>query len=267
MPVTAHPPPRPPLDRDRLAAAAFEDLQLRFEVLDEAPSTNAVLVERARDGEAEGLVVVAEHQTAGRGRLDRSWETPPRSGLTFSVLLRPKVAPARWPWLPLLAGLAVQGAVGTGSELKWPNDLLLGERKVAGLLVELVDTPAGPAAVVGVGLNVSMTQEELPVPTATSLAIAGHDRDRTELLLAILAELGRLYAVWSAPGSDDGLLRSSYTRRCATIGQLVRVELPAGETFTGTAVDVDRAGRLVVRSGGETTVVGAGDVIHVRPAG
>lgn len=237
------------------------------DVLDETHSTNAVLTERARDGAAEGLVVVAEHQTAGRGRLDRSWEVPARSGLTFSVLLRPPVAPSRWPWLPLLTGLAVQGAVGTGSELKWPNDLLIGERKVAGLLVELVDTPDGPAAVVGVGLNVSMTQEELPVPTATSLAIAGHDRDRTDLLIEILVELDRQYAAWSSPGAGDELLRSSYSRHCATIGQLVRVELPGGDSFTGTAVDVDRSGRLVVRSGAETTVVGAGDVIHVRPAG
>jgi BirA family biotin operon repressor/biotin-[acetyl-CoA-carboxylase] ligase len=236
-------------------------------VLDEAPSTNAVVTERARQGADEGLVVVAEHQTAGRGRLDRSWVTPARSALTFSVLLRPRVEPARWPWLPLLTGVAVQGAVGTGTTLKWPNDVLLGERKLGGILVERVDTPAGPAAVVGVGLNVSTTPDELPVPTATSLAIAGHDRDRTDLLVEVLAELDRVYAVWAASPGEDALLQASYTRRCATIGQLVRVDLPAGETLTGTAVDVDVAGRLVVRSGAETVVVGAGDVIHVRPAG
>ena len=97
------------------------------EVVDQAPSTNALVSARARDGAAEGLVVVAEHQTAGRGRLDRSWSTPARSALTFSVLLRPDAEPAQWPWLPLLTGIAVVDAVGHGTRLKWPNDLLLGD--------------------------------------------------------------------------------------------------------------------------------------------
>ena len=260
-------PPRPPLDRDRLGSLSQGGVPWTVEVLDEAPSTNALVLERARAGAPEGLVVVAEHQTAGRGRLDRTWVTPARSALTFSVLLRPRVDPARWPWLPLLTGVAVQGAVGHGSRLKWPNDVLLGDRKLAGILVELVETPGGPAAVVGIGLNVSTVQAELPVPTATSLSIAGHDADRTELLAGILGELDRGFTNWSQSSPGDELLRTAYLRRCATIGQLVRVELPSGETLTGTAVDVDRAGRLVVRSGGETTVVGAGDVVHVRPAG
>ncbi len=236
-------------------------------MLDEAPSTNAFVLERARDGAPEGLVLVAEHQTAGRGRLDRAWVTPARSALTFSLLLRPGTEPSRWPWLPLLTGVSVQDAVGHGSRLKWPNDVLLGDHKLAGILVELVETPAGPAAVVGIGLNVSTTVEELPVPTATSLAIAGHHVDRTDLLAGILAELDRTYANWTQSRPGDEMLRTAYLRRCATIGQLVRVDLPSGESLTGTAVDVDHAGRLVVRSGGETTVVGAGDVVHVRPAG
>lgn len=267
MPVTDHPPPRPPLDRARLAELPLQDLDWRVEVLDEAPSTNAVVAERARTGAAEGLVVVAEHQTAGRGRLDRTWVTPARSALTFSVLLRPQAEPARWPWLPLLAGVAVQGAVGGGSRLKWPNDVLLGDRKLAGILVERVDTPAGPAAVVGIGINVSTTPDELPVPTATSLAIGGHDVDRTDLLVRIVEELDRRYGTWNRSHHEDALLQATYQRRCATIGQLVRVDLPGGDTLTGTAVDVDLSGRLVVRSGVETTVVGAGDVVHVRPAG
>lgn len=236
-------------------------------MLDEAPSTNALVAERARAGAEEGLVVVTEHQTAGRGRLDRAWLTPARSALTFSVLLKPRTAPARWPWLPLLTGVAVQDAVGHGSGLKWPNDVLLGDQKLAGILVELVETPDGPAAVVGIGLNVSTSVEELPVPTATSLVVAGHDVDRTDLLAGILGELDRSYTNWTRSRSGDEMLRTAYLRRCATIGQMVRVELPSGESVTGTAVDVDHAGRLVVRSGGETTVVGAGDVVHVRPAG
>lgn len=267
VPVTDHAPPRPPLDHDRLASPPDGDVPWVVEVLDQAPSTNALVTTRARDGAAEGLVVVAEHQTAGRGRLDRSWSTPARSALTFSVLLRPDAAPAQWPWLPLLTGIAVVDAVGHGTRLKWPNDVLLGDHKLAGILVERVDTPAGPAAVLGIGLNVSLTREELPVPTATSLAVAGHVVDRTDLLLRVLVELDRAYGTWVRSGHRTELLRTAYTRRCATVGQLIRVELPSGDSLTGTAVDVDHAGRLVVRSGGETTVVGAGDVVHVRPAG
>lgn len=267
MPVPDLSPLRPPLNRDRLADLAGESLDFVVEVYAESPSTNADVAARARDGAPEGLVVVAEHQSAGRGRLDRSWVTPPRSALTFSVLLRPTAEASRWPWLPLLTGIAVQGAVGAGSRLKWPNDVLLGDRKVAGILVERVETPDGPAAVVGVGVNVSTTGAELPVPTATSLHLGGHDVDRTDLLLAALAELDRRYGTWSHSSAQDRMLHTAYQRACATIGQLVRVELPGGSSFTGTAVDVDSSGRLVVRSGGETTVVGAGDVVHVRPAG
>ena len=121
---------RPPLDADRLAGADPDLLPgLTVEVVDEAGSTNALVADRAVPGAGQGLVVVAEHQTAGRGRLDRSWEAPARSALTFSLLLRP-TAPARsWPWLPLLAGYAVAKALrGAGFEasVKWPNDVLLG---------------------------------------------------------------------------------------------------------------------------------------------
>lgn len=267
MPVTDHVPPRPPLDRDLLGSLAPGAVPWSIEVLDESPSTNAEVAARARAGAGEGLVVVAEHQTAGRGRLDRTWVTPSRSSLTFSVLLEPVAEPARWPWLPLLAGVAVHDAVGHGARLKWPNDVLLGDDKLAGILVELVETPRGPAAVVGIGLNVSTTADELPVPTATSLAVAGHDVDRTTLLAGILDGLGRGYVSWSRSQPGDELLRTAYLRRCSTIGQLVRVDLPSGESLSGTAVDIDHAGRLVVRSGGETSIVGAGDVVHVRPAG
>ena len=123
-------PARPPLDAERLAAADPDLLTgLTVEVVEEAASTNALVIERARSGAAEGLVVAAEHQTAGRGRLDRTWETPPRSGLTFSVLLRPTAPTASWPWLPLLAGYAVDKALkaaGFEASVKWPNDVLLG---------------------------------------------------------------------------------------------------------------------------------------------
>ncbi len=243
---------------------------MRVEVVEAAPSTNALVAERARAGEPEGLVVVAEHQTAGRGRLDRAWETPARAALTFSLLLRPLLPAAEWPWLPLLTGHAVGSALrdaGFAAGVKWPNDVLIGqgsaELKVAGILVERVDTPSGPAAVIGVGLNVSSTAEELPVPTATSLALeTGSAPDRTELLLAILRRLDQEYAAWQGGGA--AALHAAYARECVTVGRDVRVDLPSGEVLAGRATGVDPGGRLIVQGPGGETAVGAGDVIHVR---
>jgi BirA family biotin operon repressor/biotin-[acetyl-CoA-carboxylase] ligase len=263
VPVNGAAPARPPLDRDRLADAGPWDI----EVLESTPSTNAVVADRARDGAGAGLVVVAEHQTAGRGRLDRVWETPARAALTVSVLLRPDAEPSRWPWLPLMTGLAASAALPGEPALKWPNDVLLGDQKVAGILVERVETPTGPAAVLGVGINVTMTADELPVPTATSLALQGHEVDRTDLLLAFLVELDAQVASWSSGREADPALREAYVDRCATLGEDVRVDLPSGATVEGRAVDVDDGGRLVVDTGDGRTAVGAGDVIHVRPAG
>jgi BirA family biotin operon repressor/biotin-[acetyl-CoA-carboxylase] ligase len=255
-------PPRPSLDVDRLAAGPPA---LAVEVVDEAPSTNALVAGRARAGAAEGLVVVAEHQTAGRGRLDRTWETPARAALTFSVLLRPQVTPERWPWLPLLTGYAVARALreaGFEPALKWPNDVLLEDGKVAGILVERVDTPDGPAAVVGVGLNVSTTPEELPVETATSLAIAaGTAPDRTDTLLAMLAALQEEYDAWQGGGAEA--LRSAYLSACTTLGREVRVDLPGGGVLTGRATGVDAGGRLTLVTADGEKAVGAGDVVHV----
>ena len=274
--MISDPSARPPLDAERLAAADPDLLPgLTVEVVEEAASTNALVIDRARSGAAEGLVVAAEHQTAGRGRLDRTWETPPRSGLTFSVLLRPTAPTASWPWLPLLAGYAVDKALkaaGFEASVKWPNDVLLDGRKVAGILVERVETDAGPAAVVGVGLNVGMTADELPVPEATSLAVAGSGEvpDRTSLLVSLLASLWESYTAWQEGELLAGMrLAESYAAACATIGQRVRVDLPSGEVLTGTASGIDPSGRLLVEhTGGDGgaghTAVSAGDVVHVR---
>lgn len=240
------------------------------EIVETAPSTNTAVTQRARAGAAEGLVVVAEHQTAGRGRLDRTWETPPRAALTFSVLLRPTREPARWSWLPLLAGLAVAGTleeVGAQPELKWPNDVLVGGRKVAGLLVEQVPTPSGPAAVVGMGINVSTRPEELPVPTAGSLREAGVEIDRSVLLRTVLERLLAEYAVWQAP-DGEAVVRAAYRSRCATAqGRAVRVELPGGRTVTGTGRDLTASGALVVETDAGRVEVNVGDVVHVRAGG
>lgn len=255
--MTADADPRPPLDAERLA-------ELGVEVVAEAGSTNAVLADRAIRGAPDGAVLVAEHQTAGRGRLDRGWVTPARAALTLSVLQRPSRPAADWPWLPLLTGVAVAEALrecGVPAAVKWPNDVLLGDRKLAGILAERVDTPAGPAAVLGIGLNVTTTAEELPVDTATSILIAtGSAPERTELLVTLLTALRRQYAAWSAGGA--AAVRPAYAALCATLGREVRVSLPGDGELRGTAQEVDAAGRLVVAG----TPVAAGDVVHVRTA-
>ncbi len=265
-----NPPARPPLDLDRLRAGVGPSYDV--EVVQAAPSTNALVVERARQGAAAGLVIVAEHQTCGRGRLDRVWTTPARAALTWSVLLRPTVPQPQWPWLPLLTGVAVVEALRAAGArtagLKWPNDVLLDDLKVAGLLVEAISTPIGPAAVLGIGLNVSSTAAELPVETATSLGMAGLEVDRTELLVSLLGSLRHRYDSWSDADGDPERsgLAAAYTSVCSTVGRQVRVDLPGGRSVTGEAVEISDRGGLVVARSGTSVTIGAGDVVHVRPA-
>lgn len=258
---------RPPLNEAALnrALARTGEQWRSVDVVARTGSTNADLLARAADGEAAGAVLVAEEQVGGRGRLDRRWSSPPRAGLWFSVLLRPSVPPARLSWIPLLAGLAAVRAVrrhgGVEARVKWPNDVVVGDRKLAGILAER----AGDAVVLGIGLNVSTRTDELPVPTATSMVIEGAaNTDRDPLLRAILRELATWYGRWDAAGGDaDGSgVRNAYRDVSATIGREVRVELPNGRTLTGLATDVDDLGRVLV--GGEP--VGAGDIVHLRPA-
>ncbi len=245
---------------------------LVVEVVEATSSTNALVGQRARDGDPAWLVVAAEQQSAGRGRLDRSWVAPARSALTFSVLLRPEVPVAAWPWLPLLTGYAVDRALRTQGHrtgLKWPNDLLVADRKVAGILVERVETSTGPAAVVGIGLNVDQSADELPVPTATSLRLeaapADPPIDRTGLLLALVASLAEVYDDWQSSGPQGARrLADAYAAGCVTLGRQVRVDLPDGGVLEGRADAIDAHGRLVVAGPAGRTAVGAGDVVHVR---
>jgi BirA family transcriptional regulator, biotin operon repressor / biotin---[acetyl-CoA-carboxylase] ligase len=264
---------RPPLDVSALERALTGPGSgwTRVEVVEEAGSTNSVLAAQARAGSQPGAVLVAEHQTGGRGRLGRVWASPPRSGLTFSVLLEPSGVPAeRWPWIPLLAGLAVAEGVRRVTDLdvslKWPNDLLVDDRKLAGILSERVETPASSVAVVGVGLNVTLRQDELPTPEATSLLLeSARTTDRTVVLRETLRVLDRLFRAWTADHGDPGTgLLESYLRRCSTLGRQVSVALPAGGSLAGEAVRVDDSGRLVVRTDAGERAVGAGDVVHVR---
>ncbi len=245
---------RPPLRAAALAPALARD-GWRVEVLERCGSTNALLSERARAGEPAGLVLVAEEQTAGRGRLDRSWTSPPRSGLTFSVLLRPRLPAARLPWVPLWGGVAVARAVreqtGVAAGLKWPNDVLVDGRKLAGLLAEV----AGDAVVLGIGLNVSTRRAELPHPGATSLLLEGATTtDRDPLLRSVLR------AVRDVLEQADP---DAYRELCTTLGRPVRMELPGGTTVRGRAEGVDDGGRLVV----DGTPYDAGDVVHNEEAG
>lgn len=246
-----------------------------------APSAGATAASaagsRPAPGALPGAVLVAEEQSQGRGRLDRRWSAPPRSGLFFSVLLRPgpDVPVERWSWLPLLAGVAastgLDRAAGVDTELKWPNDLLVRvggeERKAGGILAER----AGPGVVVGIGINVSLRADELPVPGAGSLALAGAvSTDREPLLRSVLRSLERWYGKWAEAGGDPAAsgLMAAYAERCATLGRTVRAELPGGREVVGEAVAVDGDGRLVLATArGLREPVGAGDIVHLRPGG
>lgn len=243
----------------------------QVDVVETAASTNADLALRAQAGDPEGLVLIAEHQSAGRGRLGRTWLAAPRAGLSLSVLVRPSGVPVtRWPWIPLLSGLAVAAALRQVAEvpatLKWPNDVMLDDRKLAGLLVERVEGPSGAAAVIGIGLNVTTTRDELPTPSATSLLLEGASTtDRLTLAKAVLRRLDGLLAEWEAgAGLPSFELTSSYEAACATIGAEVRVELPGQRRVEGRAVGIDGSGRLLVQTGSGTQALGAGDVVQVR---
>jgi BirA family biotin operon repressor/biotin-[acetyl-CoA-carboxylase] ligase len=232
-------------------------------------STNADVMRLARDGAPEGLVIAAEAQTAGRGRQGRSWHSEPGAALMFSLLVRPSsVAQAAMGWLPLLAGVATATAIldvtGLRARLKWPNDVLIEDGKLAGILAER----SGDAVVIGIGVNVLGRRDSLPAPTATSLELHGAGRiDRAELLAELLRAFERWYGRWARDASGDAEacgLRSRYVRLCRTIGQQVNVALPSGRTLSGVAVDVDASGQLVVETGTGPVPVAAGDVIHVR---
>jgi BirA family transcriptional regulator, biotin operon repressor / biotin---[acetyl-CoA-carboxylase] ligase len=237
--------------------------------LEEVDSTNTYVRDQARRGAPAGLVAVADHQTAGRGRLDRRWESPPGANLLASVLLRPG---CRAEDVHLCAGaVALAGAdacrevVGVEPVLKWPNDLLLDGAKLAGVLAEAEF--AGPdlsAVVVGIGINVAW-----PGPAeagGTCLDDAGgmaQPVDRQVLLDHLLAALEpRCELLEEAVGRRD--LADEVRRRCATVGQRVRVTL-AGEELIGRADAIDDAGRLVVETASGPRAVSAGDVVHLRP--
>jgi BirA family transcriptional regulator, biotin operon repressor / biotin---[acetyl-CoA-carboxylase] ligase len=244
-------------------------------VLPSTGSTNADAVDQVGEGAPEGFTVVADEQTQGRGRLDRSWASPPGGGIAMSVVLRPVVPDVCWGWIPLIAGIAVVDALAgqaMAARLKWPNDVVVdgaardgsaGPRKLGGLLVERV----GGAVVVGIGLNVDLTAEELPVARATSTRLEGVMVSREVLVVDVLDHLRRRYLTWQLASGDARRAGTAeaYVERCLTLGRTVRALLPGGVVVEGVATGIDDDGRLVLSLGdGSTRVVSAGDVEHLR---
>lgn len=258
------------------AGLAGNPVWSRIDWVRETGSTNADLADAARAGSPGGRVLVTEHQTAGRGRFARRWETPLGTSIGCSVLLRTARPASDWGWLSLLAGMAVADAIEAATgldreasasarvQLKWPNDVLIDGRKVCGILAERVEPSSPgelPAAIVGMGINIAMSDDELPVPTATSLRVAGLPERTDDLLIALLHRFGVLFGEWERFGD----VRDAYRRRCASIGRELRVMESPDSVLFGRGVDVDAAGRLVVRlADGTERAFAAGDVHHLR---
>ncbi|WP_208029184.1 biotin--[acetyl-CoA-carboxylase] ligase [Rhabdothermincola sediminis] len=257
--------------RSDLSGTRFADLRW----VAETTSTNADLLREAAAGAPEGVVLVADHQTAGRGRLGRSWESPPGASLLLSVLLRPALKPSQAHLVASAVGLsavtACQQVADIELRLKWPNDLLVDldgvERKAGGILAEsIIEHDVLEAVVVGLGLNVNWPEtipEELAgIATALNL-VTGREVDREDLLVALLRELDSWCAQLEHEEGRD-LLRATYLARSATVGREVRVERPGG-TLEGRAVDVTADGHLVVEhETGSAIEITAGDVVHLR---
>lgn len=229
----------------------------RVSVVELTGTTQGDLTSRVRQGDAKvGDVLAAEFQTAGRGRLERSFEAPARTALLFSFFIKPVRNREHWGWIPLIAGYAVASTLKEfDASIKWPNDILIKGKKVSGLIAEIVDD----GVVVGIGVNVGMESDELPVPTATSLLIEGAtDIDRNQILTGILQRFQEQFVAWDQGSDEIGML---YAQLSSTIGQQVRIEYPGGQTQTGLATSISDSGALVID--GQTHVQSA-DVVHLR---
>lgn len=241
-----------------------------FEYLEQTGSTNRDLLAKA-EGLPEFYVLATDFQTAGKGRMNRSWEASPGSSVMASVLLRPNFPESSGiGWLSLLTALAISRAIsslGLKPQIKWPNDVLIRDKKVSGILAEAVSDLS--CVVIGFGINVNQSPEELPVETATSLSIETDGLvNRDQLLARVIENLKQLYSeLSSASGNADASgLRAAILESSATLGAQVSVEFPDGKKAIGLAKDIDETGRLVVSTQTETLTVSAGDVLHLRKA-
>lgn len=256
------------IDGEALGVAIAGGLWQRVDVVATTGSTNADLARLSREGAEPGLVLASGHQSAGRGRLARRWEAPPDTSLACSVLVAPRRPMHEWGWLPLLVGMGVtdgvRAATGLDARLKWPNDVLVSDRKLCGILCESIGDPEVPRAVLGFGINVDLRADQLPVGHATSTRLEGSDVGATTILAAVLRSLETWFETWDA-GLD---LVDEYRRRCDTIGRRVTVRTNggAGAPVVGTALGVDAGGGIVVDDGSGPRTFVAGDVEHLRPA-
>jgi BirA family biotin operon repressor/biotin-[acetyl-CoA-carboxylase] ligase len=241
---------------------------LRFESL---PSTNTELSRLASEGAEEGVSVVADEQTAGRGRLQRAWSSPKGAGLYFSILLRPKIAPNYWPLITMMAAVAVYDALGEAcrlqADIKWPNDLLSGDRKICGILAEAIETDCGRAVIVGIGIN--LTQDAFPeelAEVATSVAEAtGRAAEREALLTALLRWLTHWYSLLNESAGPESIVNAWTNRSSYAFGRVVQVS-NVDEVWQGTTCGLERDGALRLRiASDEIKLVRAGDVKSVRP--
>lgn len=240
----------------------FKPRILRFESL---PSTNTELAREASAGAAEGLTIVADEQTAGRGRLQRAWSSPKGAGLYFSTLLRPTIPQDRWPLITFMAAIAVGDALheagGVTTDIKWPNDLLSGERKICGILAEAVDTPSGRAVVLGIGIN--LTSEAFPselAAVATSVAAAsGRTPERETLLAALIGAVGRWYSLLHEPDGAEKIVAAWTSRSSYASGKAVQVA-NGDEVWQGITRGVESDGALRLETTDGLKTVRAGDV-------
>ena len=245
------------------AAAGFENLE-------QTGSTNKDLLARS-EGLPEFFVLATDFQTAGKGRMDRTWEANAGSSVMASILLRPQFTQSSAiGWLSLLTALAITRAIsdlGLEPKIKWPNDVLIAEKKVSGILAEVATDLS--CVVIGFGINVNQSANQLPVDTATSLSIESAGAvDRDQLLATVIENIRSLYLELSSAGGDATVsgLRQAILELSATVGSQVSVEFPDGKKAFGLAKDIDETGRLVVTTQTETLSVSAGDVLHLRKA-
>ena len=250
--------PRAPLDKSLLSHSISR--YWRVSVVEVTGSTQDDLYQLAStDSVIPKTILASEYQTSGRGRLDRTFTAPPMSALTFSLYIEPKVEREEWSFMTLLAGLSVHEALASldpqvSVGIKWPNDLLIGDKKFVGMIAQA--TKKG--IILGIGINVGMTAEELPVENATSLSLEDFSNlDRNEILASIINHFEINLEMWE----HDKSFLAEYRSASVTIGKDVEVTLPGGELIHSKAIDISNAGALLLEDGSEVTV---GDVVHLR---
>ena len=241
----------------------------RVDIRDEVESTQSEFkLSASSDDNFEGQVIVAEYQSKGRGRLDRSFESEKYLALTFSFLLKPLRSQEEWSWLPLLIGSSVVEAINqilqNGSErsqvlTKWPNDIVTSDGlKMGGILVEQRES----YLIAGIGLNVHHRREQLPVPHAISLDLFSNRRNKRELILSeILKKIEERYLLWNSLGMTD-VEKNKYQESSLTLGRSVLAQLPGGKQISGVAIGIDPNGSLLIQTVEKIEKVSAGDVIH-----